>query len=120
MSDDEDKIEDGPGRMKVGKVGNLIGKTMTHAVQIQFTDPDVERNSYFVIYGDKDEEGKRDHYILSVIKMWSESKGTIADLQVLGDRPRRPFDIHLTGYRKVSPVFLCSKQRTEPVDCKLS
>ncbi|MHA1457700.1 MAG: helicase HerA domain-containing protein, partial [Promethearchaeota archaeon] len=88
-----------PGRMKVGKVGNLIGKTMTHMVQIQFTDPNIERNSYLVIYGDKDEEGKRDHYILSITKMWSESKGTIADLQVLGERPKRPFDIGSEVYK---------------------
>ncbi len=99
MSDDEDKIDEGPGKDKIGKVGNLVGKTMTHTVQIQFTAPDVERNSYFVIYGDKDEKGNRPHYILSITKMWSESKGTIADLQVLGERPNRPFDIGAEVYK---------------------
>lgn len=95
MSDDEN-LDD---QAKKGKVGNLIGKTTAHTVQVQFSDPTIERNSYFVIYGDKDEEGNRPHYVLNIIDLWTESKGTMANLQVLGERPKRPFDIGSEVYK---------------------
>ena len=98
MSDEDnfDKQE------KKDKVGNLIGKTTTHTVKVQFSDPSIERNSYFIIYGDKDEkdeEGKRTHYLLNIVRMWSEAKGTLADLKVCGERPKRPFDIGAEVFR---------------------
>ena len=100
MSDDDNIDDDSiDTKLKKGKVGNLIGKTTTHTVQVQFSDPTVERNSYFVIFGEKDGEGNRPHYMLNITKLWSESKGMLADLKVLGERPRRPFDIGSEVYK---------------------
>jgi len=95
MSDEESYDK----QVKKDKVGNLIGKTTAHTVQVQFSDPSIERNSYFVIYGEKDEEGKRVNYMLNIKSLWSETKGMLADLQVCGDRPKRPFDIGAEVYR---------------------
>jgi len=95
MSDDE-SFDD---QVKKDKVGNLIGKTTAHTVQVQFSDLTIERNSYFVIYGEKDKEGKRPHYVLNITDLWTESKGMIANLQVLGERPKRPFDIGAEVYK---------------------
>lgn len=93
---DEDSFNE---QVKKDKVGNLLGKTTTHTVKVQFSDPSIERNSYFVIYGEKNEEGNRDHYMLNIKSMWSEAKGMLADLQVCGERPKRPFDIGSEVYR---------------------
>ncbi|GAI60421.1 unnamed protein product, partial [marine sediment metagenome] len=95
MSDEENYNK----QVKEDKVGNLLGKTTTHSVQVQFSDPTIERNSYFVIYGEKDEEGIRTYYVLNIEKLWSESKGMLADLKVCGDRPKRPFEIGSEVYR---------------------
>ena len=95
MSDEENFDK----QVKKDKSGNLIGKTTTHTVQVQFSDPTIERNSYFVIYGEKDEEEKRPIYMLNIKTMWSEAKGMLADLQVCGERPKRPFDIGAEVYR---------------------
>jgi hypothetical protein len=65
---DEDNFNQ---QVKKDKVGNLIGKTTTHTVQVQFSDPSIERNSYFVIYGEKDEEGNRPYFVLNIKSMWS-------------------------------------------------
>ena len=81
------------------KVGNLVGKTTAHTVQVQFSDPTIERNTYFVIYGERDEEGNRPHYILFITDLWTETKGMLANLQVLGERPKRPFEIGSEVYR---------------------
>ena len=40
-------------------VGRLTGKTTIHTLQILVTNSDVGRNNYFVIYGNKDENGER-------------------------------------------------------------
>ncbi|MFX0187831.1 MAG: helicase HerA domain-containing protein [Candidatus Hodarchaeota archaeon] len=85
---DQEELELNPGA-----VGRLTGKTTTHSVQILFSDPKVERNSYFVIYGKEIEEGTRPSYILNITEMWSEPKGMMAKLQVLGDRPSKPFEM---------------------------
>ncbi len=95
MSDEENFDK----QVKKDKVGNLIGKTTTHTVQVQFSDPSIERNAYFVIYGEKDEEGKRQNFMLNIKSMWSEAKGMLADLQVCGERPKRPFDIGSEVFR---------------------
>ena len=87
MSEQED-LELSPGA-----VGRLTGKTTTHSVQILFSDPKVERNSYFVIHGKEVDEGTRPSYILNITEMWSEPKGMMAKLQVLGDRPSKPFEM---------------------------
>ena len=95
MSDEENYNK----QVKKDKVGNLIGKTSAHTVQVQFSDPSIERNAYFVIYGEKDEEGERAIYMLNIKSMWSETKGMLADLQVCGERPTRPFDIGAEVYQ---------------------
>ena len=95
MSDEESFNK----QIKKDKVGNLLGKTTTHSVQVQFSDPTIERNTYFVIYGEKDEEGIRATYMLNIGKLWSEAKGMLADLKVCGDRPKRPFEIGSEVYR---------------------
>jgi len=79
-------------------VGRLTGKTTIHTVTILITNPDVERNNYFVIYGDQDDDGEREAYMLSIIDMWSDSKGLMAKLQVLGERPQRPFEMGAEVY----------------------
>ena len=74
-------------------LGRLTGKTTTHTVQVIFEDPSVERNNYLVTYGEKDEEGNRISFVLTIIDMWTEDKGRMAKLKVLGERPKRPFEI---------------------------
>jgi len=83
-------------------IGRLTGKTTTHTVQIIFSNPDVERTSYFVIYGDK--KGVEPYYILHLLDMWSDSKGMMGTLFVLGDRPKKPFEVGVE-------VFLASEQQ---------
>ena len=74
-------------------LGRLTGKTTTHTVQVVFEDPSVERNNYLVTYGEKDDEGNRNPFILTIIDMWTEDKGRMAKLKVIGERPKRPFEI---------------------------
>ncbi|MFX1481098.1 MAG: helicase HerA domain-containing protein [Promethearchaeota archaeon] len=95
MSDEEgqdNQSEDKP-------VGRLTGKTTIHTVQAIFDDPSVERNFYFTIYGERNEEGVRSHYVLNIVDMWTDEKGRMAKLQVLGERPTRPFDMGADLYR---------------------
>ena len=100
MSEDKDaKISnDNEIDIKKRKVGNLLGKTTAHHVTVQFSNPMIERNNYFVIYGKKDDSGNRSYYMLSITKLWSEEKGLLAELQVVGERPKRPFDIGAEVY----------------------
>ena len=74
-------------------VGRLTGKTTTHTVQMLISDPKVERNNYFAILGEKEEDGTKPTYILNITEMWTESKGMMANLQVLGERPVKPFEM---------------------------
>lgn len=83
-------------------IGRLTGKTTIHTVQIVFSNPDVERNSYFVIYGDK--KGAEPYFILHLVDMWSDSKGMRGTLYVLGERPSKPFDVGIE-------VFLASEKQ---------
>ena len=76
-------------------VGRLTGKTTTHTVTALFEGPSVERNNYLTIYGERDEEGNREHFVTYITDMWTEEKGRMAKLQVLGERPKRPFEIGL-------------------------
>ena len=85
-------------------VGRLTGKTTTHTVQIIITNPNVVRQAYFVVYGEKEADGIRPHYILNVVDMWSESKGMMAKLQVLGERPNKPFEMGIE-------VFLATEKQ---------
>ncbi|MFX1358000.1 MAG: helicase HerA domain-containing protein [Promethearchaeota archaeon] len=95
MSDDEGKEiqkQDMP-------VGRLFGKTTTYEVTMQIQDASVLRSTYLVIYGEKDKEGKRPPYVLSITNMWSDESGMLANLVVLGDRPKRPFDVGAEVYK---------------------
>ena len=88
MSDEEneDSLDEDP-------IGRLTGKTTTHTVQVIFEDPSVERSNYLVTYGEKDDQGNKIIFVLTIIDMWTEDKGRMAKLKVLGERPKRPFEI---------------------------
>ena len=74
-------------------VGRLTGKTTTHTVTVVLEGLSVERNNYLVVYGEKDEEGNKSYYVLYISDMWTDEKGRMAKLSVLGERPTRPFEI---------------------------
>mgnify|MGYP006281311453 CR=1 FL=1 len=74
-------------------VGRLIGKTKIASVKILIESKDVERTSYLCIYGDRKEDGERDYYILAIGKIWNDSQGLKAELNVIGERPPRPFEV---------------------------
>ena len=104
MSDDEHQevqSEDKP-------LGRLTGKTTIHTVQVIFEDPSVEKNNYLVIYGERDEGGNRIHYVLSITDMWTDEKGRMAKLQVIGERPKRPFEIG-------ADVFLAKEEQISKI-----
>jgi DNA helicase HerA-like ATPase/archaellum component FlaC len=90
-------------------VGRLTGKTTTHTVTAIFEGLSVERNSYLTIYGDRNEEGNRTHFILSITDMWTDESGRMAKLQVIGDRPKRPFeigtDVYLATEEQISKIL---------------
>ena len=101
MSDEEDSIP--------GAIGRLTGKTTTSTVQILISDPKVERKSYFVIYDrEEDEDGKKPSYLLNMTEMWTESKGMMAKLMVLGERPKKPFEMG-------TEVFLATEKQITKV-----
>jgi hypothetical protein len=88
-----------PNSQKPKPVARLIGKTTVHTLNLLISDPNVDRTSYFVIYGDVEEEGKEaPYFILSIIDIWNDSKGTSAKVIVLGDRPKRPFGVGTEVY----------------------
>jgi hypothetical protein len=99
MSDDDnlDKNEETKNQEEK-PVGRLFGKTTSYEVTMQIQDPTVERNTYLVIYGEKS-DGKRPHYVLSIDDMYSDSTGMIANLLVLGERPKRPFEVGSEVYK---------------------
>ncbi|MCK4286842.1 MAG: hypothetical protein KAX18_11595, partial [Candidatus Lokiarchaeota archaeon] len=80
-------------------VGRLTGKTTTHTVTVVFEGRSVERKSYLVVYGEKDEEGNKPYYVLYITDMWTDEKGRMAKLGVLGERPKRPFDMGSDVFR---------------------
>lgn len=90
-------------------VGRLTGKTTTHTVTVIFESASVERNNYLVIYGDKDEQGKKAYFVLSIIDMWADEQGRLAKLQVLGERPKKPFeigsDVYLAKEEQISKLL---------------
>ena len=89
-------------------VGRLMGKTTTHSVQMLINDPKVERKNYFAIYGEKEDDGTKPTYILNITEMWKESKGMMAKLQVLGERPVKPFEMG-------SEVLLASEKQISQI-----
>ncbi len=98
---DEDLQEEKP-------VGRLTGKTTTHTVTALFEGPSVERNNYLTLYGERDEEGNREHFVLYITDMWTEEKGRMAKLQVLGERPKRPFEIGID-------IFLAKEEQISKI-----
>ncbi|MHA1342929.1 MAG: helicase HerA domain-containing protein [Promethearchaeota archaeon] len=89
-------------------VGRLTGKTTSHTVNVIITDPNIGRNNYFVIFGAPDDNGIPQSYMLSIMEMWSEEKGFIAKLQVLGERPERPFE-------RGAEVYLATEEQIKKV-----
>jgi len=89
-------------------VGRLTGKTTTHTVQILISNPDVKRNNYFSIIGEEKKDGTRPTFILNIVEMWSESKGMMAKLQVLGERPDKPFEMGIE-------VFLATEKQISQI-----
>ncbi|MHA2283487.1 MAG: helicase HerA domain-containing protein [Promethearchaeota archaeon] len=98
---EEDSQEEKP-------VGRLTGKTTTHTVTVVFEAPSVERNNYLVVYAEKDEEGNKPYYVLYITEMWTDEKGRMAKLGVLGERPTKPFEIG-------SDVFLASEEQISKI-----
>ncbi|MFX1322111.1 MAG: helicase HerA domain-containing protein [Promethearchaeota archaeon] len=98
---DEDLLEEKP-------VGRLTGKTTTHTVTAVFEGPSVERNNYLVVYGEKGEAGKKSYYVLYITEMWTDEKGRMAKLSVLGERPTRPFEIG-------SDVFMAKEEQISKI-----
>ncbi|MFX0006224.1 MAG: helicase HerA domain-containing protein [Promethearchaeota archaeon] len=92
------------GTQEEKPVGRLTGKTTTHTVTVIFEGPSVERNNYLVVYGEKDKEGKKPYYVMYITEMWTDEKGRMAKLGVLGDRPTKPFDIG-------SDVFMAKEEQ---------
>ena len=89
-------------------VGRLSGKTTQHMVTVLLSDPSVERNNYLVIYGERDEEGDRVYYVMTIIDMWSDGKGFMAKIAVIGERPKRPFEIG-------SKVYLAKEEQISKI-----
>ncbi len=89
-------------------VGRLTGKTTVHTVTAVFEGPSVERNNYLVVFGEKDEEGNKTYYVLYISDMWTDEKGRMAKLQVLGERPTRPFEIG-------SDVFMAKEEQISKI-----
>ncbi|MFX1344041.1 MAG: helicase HerA domain-containing protein [Promethearchaeota archaeon] len=96
------------GTQEEKPIGRLTGKTTTHTVTVLLEGPSVERNNYLVIYGEKDEEGKKTYYVLYITDMWTDEKGRMAKLGVLGERPKKPFEIG-------SDVFLAKEEQISKI-----
>ncbi|TFF92627.1 MAG: DUF853 family protein, partial [Promethearchaeota archaeon] len=88
-------------------VGRLTGKTELSSATLLIESKEVERTSYLTIYKD-DKKAKKnedtDYFILSIAKIWNDSDGMKADLTVVGDRPKRPFEVG-------SKVYLAKEQQ---------
>jgi len=89
-------------------VGRLTGKTTTYTVTVVFEGASVEKNNYLVVYGEKNEEGNKQYYVLYITDMWTDEKGRMAKLSVLGERPTRPFEIG-------SDVFMAKEEQISKI-----
>ncbi len=102
---DEDKERD--SEIDEKPIGRLTGKTEIASAKVLIESKEVERTSYLCIYGEKKDDGTRDYNILSIGELWSDSQGLKAELNVVGERPKRPFEVG-------SKVYLAKdKQITE-------
>ncbi|TXT62259.1 MAG: AAA-like domain protein [Promethearchaeota archaeon] len=79
-------------------IGRLVGKTQISEARVLIESDKVERTSYLVVYGKKRERGERDYKLLTISSIWNDSQGLKADLQVIGERPTRPFDVGAKVY----------------------
>ena len=84
-------------------VGRLTGKTELSTATLLVESKEVERTSYLVIYDDGEAKSK-EYYILSIGKIWNSEAGMMAELKVVGDRPKRPFEVG-------SKVYLAKEQQ---------
>ena len=98
---EEDSQEEKP-------VGRFTGKTTTHTVTVVFEGASVERNNYLVVYGEKDKEGKKQYFVMYITDMWTDEKGRMAKLGVLGERPTKPFEIG-------SDVFMANEEQISKI-----
>ncbi|UCC19323.1 MAG: DUF87 domain-containing protein [Promethearchaeota archaeon] len=96
------------GTQEEKPIGRLTGKTTTHTVTVIFEGASVERNNYLVVYGEKDKEGKKKYYVLYITEMWTDEKGRMAKLGVLGERPTKPFEIG-------SDVFMAKEEQISKI-----
>jgi DNA helicase HerA-like ATPase len=92
------------GTQEEKPIGRLTGKTTTHTVTVVFEGLSVERNNYLVVYSEKDKEGKKQYFVMYITDMWTDEKGRMAKLSVLGERPTRPFEIG-------SDVFMAKEEQ---------
>ncbi|TFF97628.1 MAG: DUF87 domain-containing protein [Promethearchaeota archaeon] len=101
MSEDKDDIELDIDQKPVGR---LVGKTKIASAKILIEDKRVERTTYLCIYGERKDDGTRDYYVMSIGKIWNDSQGLKAELNVVGERPPRPFEVG-------SKVFLAKNKQ---------
>ncbi|MBD3211897.1 MAG: DUF87 domain-containing protein [Candidatus Lokiarchaeota archaeon] len=87
--------QDEPDDSDIGEkpIGRLTGKTQISEAKVLIESDKVERTSYLVVYGDKDDEGNRDFKIMTISAIWNDAQGMKAELKVIGDRPKRPFEV---------------------------
>jgi hypothetical protein len=91
MSEDDTQDDYDP---ELGKpIGRLTGKTQISEAKVLIESDKVERTSYLVIYGKKDDQGKRDYKLMTISSIWNDSQGMKAELKVVGERPTRPFEV---------------------------
>lgn len=100
--------EKSPVQESDSPIGRLTGKTTVHSAKLLINDPSVGKNNYFVIHGNRDEDGNREHFILTITEIWSDSEGIKANVMVLGPRPTRPFDVG-------SDVYLATDEQIKGV-----
>jgi DNA helicase HerA-like ATPase len=96
------------GTQEEKPVGRLTGKTTTHTVTVIFEVTSVERNNYLVVYGEKDKEGNKQYFVMYITEMWTDEKGRMAKLSVLGERPKKPFEIG-------SDVFMAKEEQISKI-----
>jgi len=105
MSDNNKKDD---SDIKEKPIGRLTGKTQISEAKVLIESEKVERTSYLVVYGNKDEEGNRDYKLLTIASIWNDSEGMKADLTVIGERPKRPFEVG-------SKVYLAKEKQIREV-----
>ncbi len=104
MSEDNEMSENDDLDIEAKWVGRLTGKTQIDAAQLLIESEEVERTNFLSIYGEKDDEGNRRHYLLLITEIWNDPQGMKANIRVIGERPPRPFEIG-------AKVYLATKEQ---------